>query len=255
MGESRTPRHGEEAARRYPVGMASTSRPTVKEPGRFKQLWDVFKMTRRLDKRALPYLIAAFVLPLVLGIVVGILLSPGNGFGIALWVISGLLLGVLLFLLVLGRRAERAAYSQIEGQPGAVGAVLRSSLRRGWRGSEMPVAVNPKTQDAVYRAVGRPGVVLIAEGPKSRTSRMLDEEKRKVSRVLPNVPVASLHVGPDKDAVALHNLNRRLGKFKGTLTKAEVVAVSNRLSSLSGASKLPIPKGIDPMKVRSQRMR
>ena len=132
--------------------------------------------------------------------------------------------------------------------------MLRSSLRRGWRGSEMPVAVNPKSQDAIYRAVGRAGVVLIAEGPKNRTNRMLDEERRKITRVLPNVPVSTLHVGPDEGAVPLHRINRSLGKFKRVLTRAEVLAVSNRLSSLPGA-KLPIPKGVDPLRARAQRMR
>lgn len=211
-------------------------------------------MTRRLDKRAIPYLILVFVLPILVAIGVGIFTAEGNGFVIAIWIVAGVLLGLLLFLIVLGRRAERAAYGQIAGQPGAVGAVLRSSLRRGWRGNEMPVAVNPKTQDAIYRAVGRPGVVLIAEGPKSRTNRMLEEERRKVGRVLPNVPVSTLHVGPDAGSVELHRINRSLGKFKRTLTRAEVVAVSNRLSSLSG-NQLPIPKGIDPLRVRPQRMR
>jgi hypothetical protein len=219
-----------------------------------KQLVQVFNMTRRLDKQAIWWMLGALLLPIILGVVLGIILGQGNGLSIALWVISGLLLGLLLFLIVLGRRAERAAYSQIEGQPGAVGAVLRSSLKRGWRGSEMPVAVNPKTQDAVYRAVGRPGVVLIAEGPKGRTNRMLEDEKRKVARVLPNVPVNSLQVGPDKDSVKLHQINKRLGGFKKTITRAEVVAVSNRLDSLA-SNKLPIPKGIDPMRVRPQRMR
>ena len=36
-----------------------------------------------------------------------------------------------------------------------------------------------------------------------------------------------------------------------SLTKPEVLAVSNRLNSLQTA--LPIPKGIDPMKARPQR--
>ncbi|HEY8589276.1 MAG TPA: DUF4191 domain-containing protein [Naasia sp.] len=236
------------------MARTSSAAPAAKEPGRFKQLWQVFQMTRRLDKQAIWWLLGAFLLPVVLGVVLGIVLSEGNWFSITLWVLSGVLLGLLLFLVVLGRRAEKAAYGQIAGQPGAVGAVLRSSLRRGWRGSEMPVAVNAKTQDAVYRAVGRAGVVLIAEGPKTRTNRMLEDEKRKVSRILPNVPVSALHVGPDKDSVPLHQINRRLGKFKRTLTRAEVVAVSNRLSSLS-TNNLPIPKGIDPTKVRPQRMR
>ncbi len=211
-------------------------------------------MTRRLDKRAVPLLIVAFLLPVVAGTAVGLLTNNGNGFVIAIWVISGVLLGVLLAMIILGRRAERAAYGQIAGQPGAVGAVLKSSLRRGWVGNEMPVAVNPRSQDAVYRVVGRPGVVLIGEGPVTRTNRMIDEERRKVSRVLPNVPINVLHVGPDDESVELFKLNRSLGKFKRTLTKNEVLAVSNRLSSLT-SSKLPIPKGVDPMKARPQRAR
>src|SRR5690606_27872 len=120
-----------------------------------------------------------------------------NIFGLILWIISGLLAGLLVFLIVLSRKAERAAYSQIKGQPGAVGAVLKSSLRRGWTASEIPVAVSPRTQDAVYRAVGRGGIALIGEGPKSRTTRMLEEERRKVARVAPNVPIHIIHVGPD----------------------------------------------------------
>ena len=65
----------------------------------------------------------------------------------------------------------------------------------------MPVAVNGKTQDAVYRATGRGGVVLISEGPATRTKRMVDEERRKVNRVLPNVPVTVITVGPDANSV------------------------------------------------------
>ncbi|HZW42311.1 MAG TPA: DUF4191 domain-containing protein, partial [Agromyces sp.] len=161
------------------------------------------------------------------------------------------LAGLLIALVILGRRAERAAYSQIEGQPGAVGAVLRSGLRGGWVGNEMPVAVNGKTQDAVYRAVGRGGVVLISEGPVTRTKRMLDEEQRKVARILPNVPVTLVSVGHDEGSIELHRLPATLRKTKRTLTKPEVLAVSNRLNSLQ--TSLPIPKGIDPMKARPQR--
>ena len=197
----------------------------------------------------------AFLAPILVGIIAGILLSGSdNVFGFVLWIIAGVLGGVLLFLIVLGRRAEKAAYSQIEGQPGAVGAVLKSSLRRGWTASEMPIAVSPKTQDAVYRAVGNGGVVLIGEGPKSRTQKMLDDERRRVTRILPNVAVNFLHVGPDADSVPLHKLARRMARFKRALNKAEVYAVSNRLSSL-GKNQLPIPKGIDPMKARSPRAR
>ncbi|WP_022880896.1 DUF4191 domain-containing protein [Gryllotalpicola ginsengisoli] len=220
------------------------------EPGRLKQMWDVFQMTRRYDSRALLYMILAFVAPVIVGVVLALLFSS-NVFTRVLWIVAGVLAGVLLAIVILGRRAERAAYSQIEGQPGAVGAVLRSSLRRGWRGSEMPVAVNSKTRDAVYRAVGRGGVVLISEGPKTRTARMLEEERRKVNRTVPNVAVTTISVGPDADSVPLHRVASTLTKIKPTLTKTEIAAVDNRLSSLQTA--LPIPKGVDPMRMRAPR--
>ncbi|GAA4146799.1 DUF4191 domain-containing protein [Leifsonia shinshuensis] len=226
---------------------------STKEPGRLKQMWQVFQMTRRYDDRALLYIVGGIVLPILAGIAMAVFLSGGNVFTMVLWIVAGVLAGVLVGLIILGRRAERAAYSQIEGQPGAVGAVLRSSLKRSWRGSEMPVAVNGKTQDAVYRATGRGGVVLISEGPKTRTQRMIDEERRKINRVLPNVPVTTISVGPDADSVPLHKVPRTLSKIKPTLTKAEVIAISNRLQSLENS--MPIPKGIDPMKVRAQRAR
>jgi hypothetical protein len=232
----------------------TTATKPAKEPGRLKQMYQVFQMTRRYDSTAIWWMILAVVAPIAVGLIIGLIFSQDNLFGFILWIVAGVLGGVLLFLIVLGRRAEKAAYSQIEGQPGAVGAVLKSSLRRGWTASEMPVAVSPKTQDAVYRAVGNGGVVLIGEGPRTRTQKMLDEERRRVTRVLPNVDIHFLSVGPDADAVPLHKLAGKMARFKRSLTKAEVYAVSNRLSSL-GKNQLPIPKGVDPLKARAPRPR
>lgn len=248
---------GRASRTKYPGGMArktDTAPKKPKEPGRIKQMWQVFQMTRRYDSNAVWFMVLGFALPVLAGVAAALVFAGGNVFGIVMWILAGVLAGLLVALIILGRRAERAAYKQIEGQPGAVGAVLRSSLKRSWTGSEMPVAVNGKTQDAVYRAVGRGGVVLISEGPRSRTTKMLEEERRKVLRILPNVPVTFLSVGPDPDAVPLHRVASRMAKLKPSLTKPEVLAVSNRLSSLSN-SPLPIPKGIDPMRMRPQRGR
>ncbi len=237
------------------MARTSTTDPKPpKEPGRFKQMVQVFRMTIRYDKTALWWMILAFVAPIAISLVLAFLLSLNNVVGFVLYVIAGVLGGLLAFLIVLGRLAERAAYSQIAGQPGAVGAVLKSSLRRGWTASEMPIAVSPKTQDAVYRAVGRGGVALIGEGPRSRTQRMLDDERRNVVRILPNVPVNYVYVGPDPEATPLYKLPGKLRTFKTVLRKAEVMAVSNRLNSL-GRNGLPIPKGVDPTKVRAPRPR
>lgn len=231
----------------------STPKPP-KEPGRLKQMYQVFRMTTRYDSLAIWWFLLAFVGPILVGLVFAFVFASDSVLAFVLYVIAGLLGGLLLFLIVLGRRAERAAYSQIEGQPGAVGAVLKSSLRRGWTASEMPVSVSPKTQDAVYRAVGRGGVALIGEGPRSRTQRMLEDQRRDVSRILPNVPVTFIYVGPDPESVPLYKLPATLRRLKSVLRKPEILAVSNRLNSL-GKNGLPIPKGIDPMRARAGRPR
>jgi uncharacterized membrane protein YeaQ/YmgE (transglycosylase-associated protein family) len=231
------------------------ARPTApeKEPGRLKQMWQVFQMTRRYDGTIVLYLLLAFLAPTGAGIVLAILLGGGNPVPMILYIVMGTLAGVLLTLIVLGRRAEKAAFSQIEGQPGAVGAVLKSSLRRSWTGNEIPINFN-KTQDAVYRAVGKGGVVLFGEGPRSRTQPMLDKERANVRRILPEVPVHLIFVGPDPDSTPLHKIVGRLAKYKRVLTKNEIMQVSNRLQSL-GKNGLPIPKGIDPQRVRAPRPR
>ncbi|GAA3600979.1 DUF4191 domain-containing protein [Agrococcus terreus] len=228
------------------------ARETEKEPGRLKTMWSIFQMTRRNDKAALPLMLLALLGPIVLSIVLPIVLGSDVLF-IVLWIISGLLVGLMLAMMVLTQRAEKIAFAQIEGRPGAVGAVLKNGLRGSWTTSEMPVAVNPKTQDAIYRAVGRPGIVLISEGPRERVARLLGEEQRKVKRIVPNVPVHVLEVGPDSE-LELRRLTRSMRKLKRTLTRAEVMAVANRLTSL-GQVNLPIPKGIDPRRVRPGRPR
>ncbi|MCC6856238.1 MAG: DUF4191 family protein, partial [Microbacteriaceae bacterium] len=89
---------------------------------------------------------------------------------------------------------------------------------------------------------------------RSRTQRMLEDERKSIVRILPNVPVSFIYVGPDAESVPLYKLPTKLRQLKPVLRKPEILAVSNRLNSL-GKNGLPIPKGIDPMRVRSQRPR
>lgn len=228
------------------------ARDRAKEPGRLKTMWSIFQMTIRNDRVALPLMLLALLGPIALVIALGIALDQEPLFFV-LWIVSGVLVGVMLLVTVLTSRAERIAFSQIEGRPGAVGAVLKNGLRGNWTTSEMPVAVNPRTQDAIYRAIGKPGVVLIAEGPRERVSRLLADEQRKVKRIVPNVAIHTIEVGPDSP-LPLRRLTRRMRRLGRTLSRAEVMAVANRLTSLGQAS-LPIPKGIDPRKARPGRPR
>lgn len=231
------------------MARSSSTDKKAKEPGRLKQMFQVFQMTRKADPSSVWWFALAFVGPVVLGVLLALLLPGQNWLAIVLWIVAGVLLGVLLFLIVLGRLAERAAYSQIEGQPGAVGAVLSNSLRRQWRSSEMPVAVHGRSQAAVYRAVGRPGVVLITEGQRGNLTRQVGEERRKVQRIVPNVAVHVLHVGDGTgESLTLHKLPRAMNKLKKSLNRNEVLAVANRLDSLTQSPAASIPKGMDPMR-------
>lgn len=217
-----------------------------KQPGRLKQIVQVFQMTRRNDPNVVWIMLAAFLAVVIVCLVIGLLIQNW----ITLLIIS-IPLGLLAATFILSRRAERAAFAQIEGQPGASGAAL-SVLRRGWILQEQPVAVNPRTQDAVFRAVGRPGVVLVTEGPSHRVKQLVEAERRKLNRILPNVKIHVIETGRGEGQVELSKVAKTVQKLKNELTKQEVAAVDKRLQAL-GSNKLPIPKGVDPFKARPDR--
>ncbi len=220
-----------------------------KAPGRFKQLLQVYKITAKSDPSSAWAAALGFLLALGAGLGVGFVIDSGNPWSLALWGITGTTSGILIAMIIMSKRAERNAYMRIEGQAGAVGAVLDSQIRRSWRANAMPVAINGKTKEAVYRMVGPAGVVLIAEGSGARVSQMLDDEARKIIRAAPGATVHKLKVS-QVDGVRLHLLLKTVYKLKKSMTRAEVTAVTNRLEALGASGALPIPKGIDPMKVR-----
>ena len=209
-------------------------------------------MTRKVDKAITPLLLLSFLGPIVVAAAVSATLFASSVITIILVVVLGILAGILIGLFTLGKRAEAAAYKQMAGQPGATGAVMTSVLRRGWYTNETPIAVN-KNRDCVYRAVGRGGVVLIAEGSRSRVSRLVADETRSIARVIPNVPIHQVFVGEDEGSIGLKDIAKTFRSFKNTLTKREVQVIESRLSSLGTA--LPLPKGIDPRKVRAGKPR
>ncbi|MEN9953579.1 MAG: hypothetical protein RL028_181 [Actinomycetota bacterium] len=214
-----------------------------------RQLLRVYKITAKNDPTALWLSILGFLLVLGASFLIGFLVNGFGTLGFWLWIVTGVLSAALTFMIVMSRRAERNAYIQIEGQAGAVGAVLDSQIRRTWRTSPMPIAVNPKSREAVYRMIGPAGVVLIGEGSSARVQQMLDDESRRIARSAPGVQIHKVRVNVES-GVRLYALLKTVYKLKKSLTRSEVSAVANRLDSLAGSSALPIPKGIDPMRVR-----
>ena len=233
-----------EPRRRGPL--ARFRRDPGKPPGRIRQIVQLFHATRRADPAVVWWMLLAFAGVMVVGLTIGIL----TGHPIYVSVLA-LPFAVLAAMFIMARRAEAAAYKQIEGQPGAAGAALRV-LRRGWTVEESPVAIDPRTHDSVFRAIGRPGVVLVGDGPPHRIGKLLGTEEKKLKRVLSGVPIHLVQAGDGEGQVPLPKVGRHVMKLKPTLTKDEVTVVLKRVKSMGGV-KPPIPKGIDPMRARPDR--
>ena len=159
--------------------------------------------------------------------------------------LTGLLIGLPVGLLAMtywfSRRAMNAAYSQIEGQTGAAVAVIQQ-MRGNW--SISPAVAVTKSSDIVSRVVGRPGVILVGEGPAQRVTHLLANERKKTARWLPEVPIYEIQVGTDPDQLSVAKVQRELNKLPRALRPAEVTDVRRRLDALSAKdSPVPIPKG------------
>lgn len=233
--------------------MAKNSAKSNRQPSRFVQVIKVLVKTAKDDKSALAWSLIAFIGLLGIGLLIANIVTPGQTAGAVLWGVTGGIAGLLVAMIILSQRAQAVILAGYEGQPGATGAVLQQSLRRGWRFSEMPVHVSPKTQEMVFRAVGPGGVVLIGEGTsKARVQQMTEEERRKVARIAPGVTTHVFFVIPgDPDATKLAKLGPKILKLKTALNRSEVSVVAKRLESIG--LNIPVPKGIDPRNMRMPR--
>jgi hypothetical protein len=230
---------------------SSQNQPT-KEPGRFRQLWRYYRMTAKRSPKSVAWAAAAGLMAFGLVFAIGAAASAGNQISTIVWAVTSFFVGILTAMIIMNRQSEKVAFAQLDGRAGAVGAILQNGLKRGWRASETPAAVNASTQEAVYRAVGPGGVVLIGEGTsRARVGAMLEAERRKISKVAAGVPVNSLFVVGDDSSTKLIKLVSSIYGQKRALNRTEVALVFKRLETVG--LKLPIPKGIDPNRMRASR--
>jgi hypothetical protein len=207
---------------------------------RWSQVWQAFKITRERDPQLIWWMLLAFVG--VFAVIFSGLTLVGVWWPIGL--VMGLLLGGMLAMIVFGRRAQKAAFGQAEGQPGAAAWVLQN-MRGNWR---ITPAVAGNTQlDAVHRVLGRPGVILVAEGAEHRVKGLLSQEKKRVARVVGDTPIYDVLVGNEDDKIPLRKLQAHLVKLPPNLTPAQVNALEKRLQALGGTRAAmphaPMPKG------------
>ncbi len=218
--------------------------PTKDRREKLRQIRTAFKMTRETDSRLVPYLLAAFLLPLIVLIAIGVL------FGYPIYfAVMGVLIGLTLAVVVFGRRASTAMFAQVEGRTGAALAILQS-MRGDWRVT--PVVAANTNQDMVHRVLGRPGVILVGEGEPRRLGPMLGQEKKRVGRVIGDTPVYDFIVGDDDGQIPLKRLQNHFVKLPRNITGKQVNSLDTRLQAIGGMN-LPMPKGPLPKGARMPR--
>ena len=214
--------------------------------GRIKQIVRAYQLTHEHD-RALPFLlIGAFLLPIAIGVVVGLLWD--HMFNV---VLIGVMLGVLAAMIVLVRRAKAATFKRYAGQAGSAEVALQM-LPKQWIST--PVIAANRNRDVVHRTLGPGGLVLIGEGEPGRLKALLASEVRKHERVAYGVKVTTIVMGDKEGQVPLDKLADHIKKLPKTLQANQVTDIRQRLRALDAVRpQLPMPKG--PMPTSSRQVK
>ena len=206
---------------------------------RRSQIFQAFSMQRKEDKGLIPWMAGSVLV--VTAVVFGIGWLLGHPY---LVLPIGVVLGLLVAVIVFGRRVQRNVYSKADGQPGAAAWALEN-IKGRWRVT--PTVAVTTQLDAVHRVLGRPGVVLVAEGAPHRVKGLLAQEKKRVSRLVGDTPIYDVVIGSDEDQVPLRKLQAHLMKLPRNITTAEVDGLEKRLAALAtkgnAMPKGPLPQG------------
>jgi len=228
------------------------SQPDPSSMSRRQQIVETYRMTKQADPAVGLWVGLTFLVGAIVGGVLFWLLPADGVLGVIFTIIGALLFGIVAALLLFSRRAQKAAYNRIEGQPGAASAAL-NMLRRGW--TVTPAVGFNKNQDVVHRVVGPPGLVLVAEGTSpSRVRALLATERTKHQRVLPETPITEIVAGNGEGEIPLPKLVGHVTRLKRQVKPAEITDILYRLKALDAQrGTLPMPKGPVPTSMKGQR--
>lgn len=226
-----------------------------KKKGTISQIRKIFQFTYAEDK-ALPWLLlVAILVPTAVAVTVCFIFHVG-WLSWILFVLLGIMVGLLLATMTLTRRSDRVGYAKMEGRPGAAAAVLGNISRAGFRFPQDPVWIDAKTKDAIWRGTGRTGVYLVGEGDYARVTKAMRREEEKIRRITQgsDIPIYMISVGQGPKQVPLNKLQREVIRKKARMTSDELAILNERLITLQKRqSALGMPKGIDPTKVHVSR--
>ena len=202
-----------------------------------KQIFQAFNMQRKEDKALIPLMLVAFL------VVAGGFFALGLVWGIEWFLLPvGVAFGLLAAVILFGRRVQKNVYKKADGQPGAAAWALEN-MRGRWRVT--PSVAGTTQLDAVHRVLGRPGVVLVAEGAPHRVKTLLAQEKKRIARVVGDTPIYDFIVGNEENQVPLSKLQQRIMKLPNNLKPAQIDTIEKRMSALA-ARGAQLPKGPMP---------
>jgi hypothetical protein len=201
---------------------------------RRSQIWQAFQMQRKDDKALLPLMIGVLVLAVVVAFGIGLIFDLE-------WIFLpfGVVIGALAAFSIFGRRVQSSVYKKADGQPGAAGWAL-DNLRGQWRVTQGVAGTTHL--DAVHRVIGRPGIVLVAEGAPHRVRSLIAQEKKRTARVAGKTPIYDISVGNEEGQIPLKALQRHLMKLPRNISANEMDSLEARLNSL-GSRAAAMPKG------------
>ena len=219
--------------------------PNAPKKVRFKTIRDAYSLATKEYSFVLLRCLVIFAPIWAIGILIGAQFGrPGYAAFLSFPVAF---LGAFFFFT---RLASNAAYASIEGQPGA-GASVLMSIRKGWTISSA-VGVT-KSQDMVHRAVGKAGIVLVAEGGFG-VRTLLNDERKKMERFAPGVPIYEVIVGNAEGQVSVRKLQRAMKKFPKKLSTVQLRELRARLKAVGGMN-IALPKGPMPKNLRMPKPR
>jgi hypothetical protein len=215
-------------------------------PSPLERVKQAYQVGRKHEPLILLWPILGFLLPVALGVGLGLAFNHLI-IGPLLGVIVGLLAGMNLFFL----RAQRGLYAEHAGTPGVALQVIRS-LRGDWKITEA-VQFN-RSQELVHRVIGRPGVILVAEGRSANVRNLLAAEAKRTRRIAPDVAVHEIVVGDRDGDVPLIKLRSHMNKLPRVLRGPAVKSLDVKLKAVANTS-VPLPKGPMPTRMPRGKMR
>jgi hypothetical protein len=230
--------------------MAKAQEEKVGFFGRLKQIGLVFQFTAKQDKWFVPLVAGAVLIPVALTIALSLIWGW-------LAIPLGIMLTLLAVLIVLNLRSNAAMMNTMEGQPGAA-VHLISQMRGDWRVNvEKPLSATTQ-MDVVHLVLGKPGVILIAEGNPQRLKQMLGEQKRRLGKVIGDAPMYDFIIGSGEGQVNIRKLRMTLVRLPRNLSGKEVNQLDRALTALTARPTLPkgqLPKEFRPPKGAMRQMR